>query len=1347
MLRLSDEASGGGGGKGPKRGATSFHIGSSLAGPAASSSASEPGAAISTDDLLQFTFGISADELEELRVMYGTFDQDSDGLLSLQELKSMYVTLGVPRSKLKKRDLKQVMAEIDDDESGGVTFNEFLHMLLKPKPGSAAARLYSHTDVHATSIQAVLQVAVKHPLFSVITFVVIITNVILMAFRDEYCDASCTSMLDDAEIFFQIFFVVEIAMRIAAAGNLSTFFGIGVNTFDFFITSLTVVSQICQSASADADVVRMLRSFTAFRTLRLMVFNQTLRYLLLFTVASSTSVLNLLLFILVVLLVFTSVRVYLFQFQTDDASSADVFSDSIRDMFQVMTGDNWADIMMDGMAMLKLRYGTSGEVVAAVFYLVFFFFAQYIVVNLFIAVILESFDLDAAERSANRALGIRMQYDLSTIRVKAPKKMAMFWRSASSAVSPSEEPNPPTYTMVPQRQETSVGPHMGMIKLQHSELQDRLMELEMGRAGIAETAEVCSGVNVRAASTDGKEIRSSRELRLSSKAVSGSGKELDEEKKRERVIFFLDPESSFARAVVSIADHHLFEKLIFLTITFSCLFLALDSPDPAVQAAYFLSPAELEIGNTVCIAVFTFEFIIRALSDGILFTERAYFRSSWNIVDFLVLVISIVDLVNADSSTNAGSVRALRILRALRPLRVMKRNPGMRQIISALTQTLRPVFFVLLFMLFFLCCFAFIGMNIFGGKFHRCHHFLDFDRIDCVGAQVTIPDESPGDDATVTCLGCLMPLTWHTKHFNQPGRSSESFDTFEDASLTVFQISTNHFADPMIDGINVSQKEMAPEARRNRANAYYFFILVLLSAFFITNLVVAFIIDGFTSAHVKMSVEAKVAKAFRTFEAIVNKQAVVIVSAVYLPTNKISTWLRPYVTGRVFEILSNSCVFLNVLFMCLFHRDQTAEWELMIETQNTVFLFVLLLEVALVLTVLGLRNFLRKGWNVFDLAILLAGLFALMFSASPKFSQLVRCFRFLRVLRLFKSIKAIRIMLETLVQSIGPLANIILLLLLILSMFAIFAVQSFGLLRQGLLVSYEPSLGDTALVNFRTYLNSMRVFFQILMGDDWHLMMYDCMSLPPFCTPDGDPSLPSCGDGCVPAGDCGPGPAVTLVFWLLFYVLVQYIMMNIFIAAVLDLFANAVAEDAAFINTSQMERMASIWHKKRFGEGDAFLSLKMVKPFLRNVPRPLGFLGEEGSMATSVVDERVISLVHAEMSVFVAMRRSEFAERTGEAAEGRSSMGSGVAGTVGWALHNLYEEAFSIYHGTPSQSVMRKLVEGDAVSFDEVMISLLCWHAPLAIPWRVKASRAPVAIEAFRHAEAYVLKTYLERHR
>lgn len=58
---------------------------------------------------------------------------------------------------------------------------------------------------------------------------------------------------------------------------------------------------------------------------------------------------------------------------------------------------------------------------------------------------------------------------------------------------------------------------------------------------------------------------------------------------------------------------------------------------------------------------------------GLYFGEQAYLRSSWNVLDGLLVLISIIDILVSmvsDSGTKIlGMLRVLRLLRTLRPLR------------------------------------------------------------------------------------------------------------------------------------------------------------------------------------------------------------------------------------------------------------------------------------------------------------------------------------------------------------------------------------------------------------------------------------------------------------------------------------------------------------------------------------------------------------------------------------------------------------------------------------------------------------------------------------------------------
>ena len=83
----------------------------------------------------------------------------------------------------------------------------------------------------------------------------------------------------------------------------------------------------------------------------------------------------------------------------------------------------------------------------------------------------------------------------------------------------------------------------------------------------------------------------------------------------------------------------------------------------------------LSIFDKVFTIIFTIEMILKWLAYGI----KSYFRNSWNILDFLIVVVSILgtvlDLFGVD---NIPAFKSMRTLRALRPLKALSRFEGIR---------------------------------------------------------------------------------------------------------------------------------------------------------------------------------------------------------------------------------------------------------------------------------------------------------------------------------------------------------------------------------------------------------------------------------------------------------------------------------------------------------------------------------------------------------------------------------------------------------------------------------------------------------------------------------------------
>jgi voltage-dependent calcium channel L type alpha-1D len=114
--------------------------------------------------------------------------------------------------------------------------------------------------------------------------------------------------------------------------------------------------------------------------------------------------------------------------------------------------------------------------------------------------------------------------------------------------------------------------------------------------------------------------------------------------------------------------------LTLFLIAVSSILLALDNPlnDPNNALMKILPLTDI-----VLTTFFAFEAILKIITFGFIFNgENSYLQNGWNIIDFIVVLISFISMLI--SSVNLKIIKIFRLLRVLRPLRVISRNKGLK---------------------------------------------------------------------------------------------------------------------------------------------------------------------------------------------------------------------------------------------------------------------------------------------------------------------------------------------------------------------------------------------------------------------------------------------------------------------------------------------------------------------------------------------------------------------------------------------------------------------------------------------------------------------------------------------
>ena len=87
--------------------------------------------------------------------------------------------------------------------------------------------------------------------------------------------------------------------------------------------------------------------------------------------------------------------------------------------------------------------------------------------------------------------------------------------------------------------------------------------------------------------------------------------------------------------------------------------------------------------------------------------KRSYLRDAWNILDFCIVLVSLVMLLGIPQ------LKPLRVLRALRPLRLVSRNPGMKLVVNSLLRAMPGVANVMSVQMLFMLIFGIVFFNIY----------------------------------------------------------------------------------------------------------------------------------------------------------------------------------------------------------------------------------------------------------------------------------------------------------------------------------------------------------------------------------------------------------------------------------------------------------------------------------------------------------------------------------------------------------------------------------------------------------------------------------------------------------
>uniref|UniRef100_A0A3B5MX17 Sodium channel protein n=1 Tax=Xiphophorus couchianus TaxID=32473 RepID=A0A3B5MX17_9TELE len=601
----------------------------------------------------------------------------------------------------------------------------------------------------------------------------------------------------------------------------------------------------------------------------------------------------------------------------------------------------------------------------------------------------------------------------------------------------------------------------------------------------------------------------------------------------------------------TIVEHNYFE-------TFIIFMILLSSGALAFEDIYIEQRRVIKIILEYADQVFTYVFVVEMILKWVAYGFKTYFTNAWCWLDFLIVDVSLVSLTaNILGYSELGAIKSLRTLRALRPLRALSRFEGMRVVVNALVGAIPSIFNVLLVCLIFWLIFSIMGVNLFAGKFYYCFNETSEEYFS--------PEEV---NNKTQCLDLIekgfSEVRWKNTKIN--------FDNVGMGYLSLLQVSTfKGWMDIMYAAVDSREVESQPMYEDNLYMYMYFVCFIIFGSFFTLNLFIGVIIDNFNQQKAKirtdifMTEEQK--KYYNAMKKLGSKKPQ---KPVPRPTNKFQGLVFDLVTKQFFDILIMVLICLNMVTMMVETDEQSPEKENILYWVNLVFIVIFSTECCLKMIALR-KHYFNVGWNIFDFVVVILSIVGLLLAdiiekyfVSPTLFRVIRLARIGRILRLIRGAKGIRTLLFALMMSLPALFNIGLLLFLIMFIFSIFGMSNFAYVKK------ESMIDD--IFNFESFGNSMICLFMITTSAGWDGLLNPIMNTPPDCDPEFE------NPGTTVRGNCG-SPAVGIVFFTSYIIMSFLVVVNMYIAIILENFNVATEESADPLSEDDFDMFYETWEK------------------------------------------------------------------------------------------------------------------------------------------------------------------------
>ncbi|QLQ77885.1 hypothetical protein HG537_0A01320 [Torulaspora globosa] len=583
------------------------------------------------------------------------------------------------------------------------------------------------------------------------------------------------------------------------------------------------------------------------------------------------------------------------------------------------------------------------------------------------------------------------------------------------------------------------------------------------------------------------------------------------------------------------------------------------------------------------VVVFTLEFIVKTVADGVFYTPNGYLRNPWNVIDFIVLIslwINFIAFVKNDGDLS----RIFKGLTALRALRCLTISHMARQTFNLVVfDGIKKIFEAAFVSLTLLFPFTVWGMNIFRGRLGTCN--------DGTKDQVSCYDEFAN---TVFGWDILMPRVYQQPELH--------LDSFGSAFRSLYEIvSLEGWSDLLQNMMNSTGIGTVTSIFASPQNAVFLVLFNFLSMVFILNLFVSFIINNHaqTTGSAYFTTEEK---SWLEAKKLLSQAKPKSIPNLFELSNSRRFFYRLAVekSNFYYALLLQLFLYLHIIMLLCrsYHKPGTGG-----QSEDAFFMISTTLFLGQEIFHLygeGFRLYKKSAWNrirfvIVATSFILTAVGLSLSNNAKSFTNVKELFHLMFFLFIIPQNDMLSELIQTAVASWPPILSLTYTWGILFLVYAIALNQIFGLTKLG-----RNTSGN---INFRTITKSLIVLFRCSFGEGWNYIMADLTVSSPYCySLNGSDS------------DCGSKLYAYLLL-MSWNVLSMYIFVNMFISLIMGNFSYVYRRGGSKspIGRRDILNFIEAWAKlDTDGSGD--LEFSFLPKLMHSFDGPLSFCIWEGRL-------------------------------------------------------------------------------------------------------------------------------------